>query len=101
VQPQVLVLDEPTSALDVTIQQQVLKLLQRLQKDRGLSYLLITHDVEVVRAMAHEVLVMKDGRILEAGSVEQVLAQPRNPYTQALVAAAAPPPAQELPPAAP
>ena len=101
VQPQVLVLDEPTSALDVTIQQQVLKLLQRLQKDRGLSYLLITHDVEVVRAMAHEVLVMKDGRILEAGSVEQVLAQPRNPYTQALVAAAAPPPAQELPAAAP
>ncbi len=61
VQPQVLVLDEPTSALDVTIQQQVLALLQRLQKEKGLSYLLITHDVDVIRAMAHDVLVMKDG----------------------------------------
>lgn len=88
VEPQVLVLDEPTSALDVTIQKQVLQLLQRLQHERGLSYLLITHDVDVIRAMAHEVLVMKDGRILEAGSVDQVLQQPRDPYTQALVAAA-------------
>jgi microcin C transport system ATP-binding protein len=88
VQPHVLVLDEPTSALDVTIQQQVLKLLQRLQKEKGLSYLLITHDVDVIRAMAHEVLVMKEGEILEAGSVDEVLAHPRNPYTQALVAAA-------------
>ena len=92
VQPQVLVLDEPTSALDVTIQQQVLALLQRLQKERGLSYLLITHDVEVIRAMAHDVLVMKDGEILEAGPVAQVLDAPRHPYTQRLVAAAAPPP---------
>jgi microcin C transport system ATP-binding protein len=63
----VLVLDEPTSALDVTIQQQVLGLLQRLQRDKGLSYLLITHDVDVIRAMAHEVLVMKDGEVVEAG----------------------------------
>ncbi|MFD0667358.1 ABC transporter ATP-binding protein [Ramlibacter sp. MAHUQ-53] len=89
VRPQVLVLDEPTSALDVTIQQQVLRLLQRLQHDHGLSYLLITHDVQVIRAMAHEVLVMKDGRILESGPVEAVLDAPRDPYTQALVAAAA------------
>jgi microcin C transport system ATP-binding protein len=89
VQPQVLVLDEPTSALDVTIQQQVLKLLQRLQREKGLSYLLITHDVDVIRAMAHEVLVMKEGEILESGTVDEVLARPRNPYTQALVAAAA------------
>ncbi|NML48219.1 ABC transporter ATP-binding protein [Ramlibacter sp. G-1-2-2] len=88
VQPQLLVLDEPTSALDVTIQQQVLKLLQRLQRERGLSYLLITHDVDVIRAMAHEVLVMKEGEILESGTVDDVLAQPRNPYTRALVAAA-------------
>ncbi|MNN95691.1 putative D,D-dipeptide transport ATP-binding protein DdpF [compost metagenome] len=86
-QPQVLVLDEPTSALDVTIQQQVLALLQRLQKERGLSYLLITHDVDVIRAMAHDVLVMKDGEVLEAGSVAQVLDAPRHPYTQRLVAA--------------
>ena len=88
VQPQVLVLDEPTSALDVTIQQQVLGLLQRLQHDKGLSYLLITHDVDVIRAMAHEVLVMKDGEVLESGSVGQVLDAPQHPYTQRLVAAA-------------
>ena len=88
VQPTVLVLDEPTSALDVTIQQQVLALLQRLQRERGLAYVLITHDVDVVRAMAHDVLVMKDGVIVEAGSVSQVLNAPREGYTQALVAAA-------------
>jgi microcin C transport system ATP-binding protein len=88
VEPQVLVLDEPTSALDVTIQQQVLRLLQRLQRERQLSYLLITHDVQVIRAMAHEVMVMKDGAILEAGPVDQVLGAPRDAYTQALVAAA-------------
>jgi microcin C transport system ATP-binding protein len=89
VEPSVLILDEPTSALDVTIQQQVLKLLQRLQRERGLSYLLITHDVDVIRAMAHDVLVMKDGQVLESGTVEEVLDRPRNPYTQTLVAAAA------------
>jgi len=89
VEPTLLVLDEPTSALDVTIQKQVLALLQRLQRERGLSYLLITHDVDVVRAMAHRVLVMKDGAVLEAGSVEQVLDAPQDPYTQRLVAAAA------------
>ena len=88
VQPQVLVLDEPTSALDVTIQQQVLGLLQRLQKEKGLSYLLITHDVDVIRAMAHDVLVMKDGAVLECGSVTEVLDAPQHPYTQRLVAAA-------------
>jgi microcin C transport system ATP-binding protein len=89
VQPHMLVLDEPTSALDVTIQKQVLKLLQRLQRERGLSYLLITHDVDVIRAMAHDVLVMKDGQVVESGTVEQVLESPRDPYTQTLVAAAA------------
>ena len=88
VQPQVLVLDEPTSALDVTIHQQVLALLQRLQREKGLSYLLITHDVEVIRAMAHTVIVMKDGAIVETGPVAQVLDAPQHPYTQRLVAAA-------------
>ena len=88
VQPQVLVLDEPTSALDVTIQQQVLGLLQRLQKEKGLSYLLITHDVQVIRAMAHQVLVMKDGEVLESGSVDAVLDTPQHPYTRRLVVAA-------------
>lgn len=88
VQPQVLVLDEPTSALDVTIQQQVLGLLQRLQKEKGLSYLLITHDVDVIRAMAHDVVVMKDGAVLESGTITDVLDAPQHPYTQRLVAAA-------------
>jgi len=88
VEPKLLVLDEPTSALDVTIQKQVLGLLQRLQRERGLSYLLITHDVEVIRAMAHQVIVMKDGAILESGPVERVLDAPVHPYTQKLVAAA-------------
>ena len=85
INPQLLVLDEPTSALDVTIQKQVLALLQRLQRERGLSYLLITHDIDVIRAMAHEVVVMKDGEIIESGSAEAVLKAPRNPYTQILV----------------
>jgi microcin C transport system ATP-binding protein len=88
VEPQILVLDEPTSALDVTIQKQVLTLLQRLQKQHALSYLLITHDVDVIRAMAHEVMVMKDGDIVEQGSVHAVLDAPQHAYTQRLVAAA-------------
>ncbi len=89
VQPRLLVLDEPTSALDVTIQQQVLQLLQQLQRQHNLSYLLITHDVDVIRAMAHDVLVMKDGSIVEAGPLEQVLDTPGHPYTRALVASVA------------
>ncbi|MCZ8255290.1 MAG: dipeptide ABC transporter ATP-binding protein [Polaromonas sp.] len=88
VNPSLLVLDEPTSALDVTIQKQVLGLLQRLQRERGLSYLLITHDVDVIRAMAHEVMVMKDGDVLEAGSLCDVLDRPQHPYTRVLVTAA-------------
>lgn len=87
VEPDLLVLDEPTSALDVTVQKQVLQLLQRLQRERGLSYLLITHDVDVIRAMAHEVLVMKDGEVLEAGPAAQVLNSPGHPYTRLLVQA--------------
>jgi microcin C transport system ATP-binding protein len=83
-----LVLDEPTSALDVTIQKQVLALLQRLQRERGLAYLLITHDVAVVRAMAHEVMVLKDGEVVESGPAMQVLGQPQHAYTQRLLAAA-------------
>ena len=85
VEPQLLVLDEPTSALDVTIQKQVLQLLQRLQRERDLSYLLITHDVDVIRAMAHHVLVMREGKIIESGSVQQIMASPQHEYTSLLV----------------
>ena len=87
VEPQILVLDEPTSALDVTMAQQILELLQVLQKKFGLSYVLITHDVEVVRAMAHSVLVLKNGEIVESGSLEQVFMRPAAAYTRALLAA--------------
>jgi microcin C transport system ATP-binding protein len=88
VEPVLLVLDEPTSALDVTIQKQVLALLQRLQRERGLAYLLITHDIDVIRAMAHEVMVMRAGEVVESGPVAQVLLSPREDYTRELVRAA-------------
>ncbi|TAM54228.1 MAG: ABC transporter ATP-binding protein [Paraburkholderia sp.] len=87
VEPQLLVLDEPTSALDVSVQQQVLALLTGLQKKYGLSYLFITHDLAVMRAMAHRVVVMKSGRIVEAGDTLDVLHAPSHPYTQSLLAA--------------
>ncbi len=87
VEPELLVLDEPTSALDVTVQQQILNLLQDLQRRRGMAYLLITHDLDVLRAMAHEVLVLQGGQVVESGAAEQVLASPAHPYTQGLLAA--------------
>jgi microcin C transport system ATP-binding protein len=87
VEPRVLVLDEPTSALDVTMAQQILQLLQRLQAEHGLAYLLITHDVDVIRAMAHDVAVMKDGRIVEHGSLKTVFESPAQDYTRTLLAA--------------
>jgi microcin C transport system ATP-binding protein len=86
VEPELLVLDEPTSALDVSIQQQVLALLVHLQITRKLSYLLITHDLAVMRAMAHRVIVMKSGRVVEAGDTLEVLQAPSHPYTRSLLA---------------
>ncbi len=88
VEPEVLVLDEPTSALDVSIQKQILELLQTLQKKRGLSYVLITHDLAVVRAMAHRLLVLRQGRVVEQGACEQVLSHPQQDYTRGLIQAA-------------
>jgi microcin C transport system ATP-binding protein len=86
VEPELMVLDEPTSALDVSIQKQVLALLTNLQKKYKLSYLFITHDLAVMRAMAHRVIVMKAGRIIEQGDAQDVLYAPSHPYTQALLA---------------
>jgi microcin C transport system ATP-binding protein len=90
VNPKVVVLDEPTSALDVTIQKQVLELLAGLQRKYGLSYILVTHDIEVVRAMAHRVMVMKDSRIVESRPLEEILGKPRSDYTRTLVEAGIP-----------
>jgi len=86
--PEILVLDEPTSALDVSVQQQVLALLVDLQRRYGMSYLFISHDLAVVRAMSHRVMVMKDGAVIEQGDAEALFEAPRQPYTQALLAAA-------------
>lgn len=87
VEPDLLVLDEPTSALDVTVQKQILKLLQDLQKKWSIAYLLITHDIDVLRAMAHQVLVLQSGQIMEAGPAERVLYEPGHAYTRTLLEA--------------
>ncbi|MGB7479854.1 MAG: ATP-binding cassette domain-containing protein, partial [Burkholderiaceae bacterium] len=86
-QPELILLDEPTSSLDVSVQQQVLQLLAELQRRHGIAYLFISHDLAVIRAMAHRVMVMKDGKVVEAGSTEAVLSNPAEPYTRRLLAA--------------
>jgi microcin C transport system ATP-binding protein len=86
--PRFVVLDEPTSALDMSVQAQIVDLLRELQARHGLAYLFISHDLRVVRALAHEILVMKDGKIVEAGPTDRVMTRPQHPYTHALMAAA-------------
>ncbi|MEV7769184.1 ABC transporter ATP-binding protein [Microbacterium sp. NPDC086615] len=83
--PDVIVLDEPTSALDVTVQAGVFDVLRRLQRERGLTYLFVSHDLALVRQIADTVSVLKDGRVVEAGRVADVLSHPREEYTRALV----------------
>jgi len=86
--PELILLDEPTSSLDVTVQLQVLRLLVELQRKYGLAYVFISHDLAVIRAMAHRVMVMKDGKVVESGSVDAVLSNPAQTYTRRLLAAA-------------
>ncbi|QZA78876.1 dipeptide ABC transporter ATP-binding protein [Deefgea tanakiae] len=86
-QPKVIVLDEPTSALDATVQQQVLQLLAQLQLKFGLSYILISHDLAVVRALAHQVMVLRRGRVMESGQLDQVFGAPQHDYTKQLLVA--------------
>jgi peptide/nickel transport system ATP-binding protein len=87
VKPRLIVCDEPTSALDVSVQAQILNLLKGLQNELGLAYLFITHNLAVVEYFAHEVAVMYLGRIVERGTVEEVMQSPRHPYTRALLSA--------------
>jgi microcin C transport system ATP-binding protein len=87
-EPQFVVLDEPTSALDMSVQAQIVDLLRELQQRHGLAYLFISHDLKVVRALANEVLVMRDGVVVEQGPARAVFEQPRTDYTKALIAAA-------------
>ncbi|WP_304643150.1 dipeptide ABC transporter ATP-binding protein [uncultured Parasutterella sp.] len=85
VEPELLICDEPTSALDVSVQAQILNLLNEIQKNRGISYLFITHNFSVVRYLADDVIVMKDGRVVESGTAAEVLNTPREVYTQNLL----------------
>ena len=83
-----MVLDEPTSALDMSVQAQIVELLRDLQKKHDLAYLFISHDLKVVRAVSHEIAVMRQGRVVEYGSAQQIIDDPKDPYTKALMAAA-------------
>jgi microcin C transport system ATP-binding protein len=86
--PRFIVLDEPTSALDMSVQAQIVELLRDLQQRHRLAYLFISHDLRVVRALASEVIVLRDGKIVEAGPARRIFEAPQHPYTKALMAAA-------------
>jgi peptide/nickel transport system ATP-binding protein len=87
-EPEFILLDEPTSALDLSVQAQIIELLRKLQDERGLSYLFISHDLKVVRALCHRVMVMQYGKVVEEGPVDEVLTNPKTDYTRRLVRAA-------------
>lgn len=83
--PELVVLDEPVSSLDLIVQAQILNLLLKLQDEKGLAYILVSHDLKVIRHLAHEVLVLKDGRVCEAGPRDKVFETPAHPYTRLLL----------------
>jgi microcin C transport system ATP-binding protein len=87
-QPKFVVLDEPTSALDVSVQAQIVDLLRELQQKHNLAYIFISHDLRVVRAMAHDLIVMKNGVVVESGPANDIFANPRQEYTRKLLDAA-------------
>ena len=87
-EPEFILLDEPTSALDLSVQAQIIELLRKLQAEKGLSYLFISHDLKVVRALCHRVMVMQYGKVVEEGPVDEVLSNPKTEYTSRLVRAA-------------
>ncbi len=86
--PSLIILDEPTSALDISVQAQILDLLQNLQQKHGISYIFISHDLRTIRAISHTILVMQKGRVVEFGTAEQIFTAPKNDYTQKLLKAA-------------
>ncbi len=86
--PEFVVLDEPTSALDVSVQAEIVDLLRELQQKHNLTYMFISHDLRVVRAMSHKLLVMKDGKVVEHGDAQDVFNNPKEEYTKALLEAA-------------
>ena len=85
-EPKILILDEPTSALDVTIQNQILNLLNELQKELDLSYIFISHDMRVIRAVANKIIVLKDGLIVEENNSKDIFISPKSEYTKKLIA---------------
>ncbi len=87
-QPEVLVLDEPTSALDRSVQAQMIDLLQSLQQAHALAYLFISHDLKVIRALSDQIIVMRQGKVVEQGAADTIFDNPEHPYTRALMSAA-------------
>ena len=86
-QPEIIILDEPTSALDITIQVQIIKLLQSIQKKYNLSYIFISHDMRVIKAIANRIIVLRDGKIVEIGKKYDIFDNPKDKYTQQLIKA--------------